>query len=493
MKRTNIFNKLVLFSSFSFLVIVAIFVGCQKDFTAMDSGTTDSAVKSTSASKYQKWFEAYTSKPENSTFAINENFKGKIEPTWDKAVQLDSRLLELPFKLDGKNLSENISKSYRDGKISLVLRTNANGSHKGFVVAISPKNDYVGSLDDIHINNFKAKNFGGVISIYSLRGDYLDRFFIKNGRILRKSLDKSAQKNGANNSSLTMCCSENCEVIEAQWCTCLCTSGASSCNFATCTPPTCTTIWGGEVCTYDCYDCGDDCPDPSNPNCDDDCPNPNNPNCDDCPNPNNPNCDDGCGGCPGDDDDRIIENNLSPCNSAILAMILNSNTLEEMTDMIKFFQINDNNNFKISEERMFNQGGTQDMLTDATTLYNQNTNTYEVTLNTNVMENASKEYVAVTIMHEIIHAYMGAYWGTVRNNDTQHPLMVECYFVNLMANSLGSLFPNLSQYPGDAMALAWYGLDQTPSWDNFTILQKLEMQNINDAHKNRTNGTVPCQ
>jgi hypothetical protein len=159
-----------------------------------------------------------------------------------------------------------------------------------------------------------------------------------------------------------------------------------------------------------------------------------------------------------------------------------------MTDMVKFFQNDNNNHFEISEERMGN-----DMITDATTIYNQNTNTYEVTLNTNVMENASKEYVAVTIMHEIIHAYMSAYWGTVRNNDTQHPLMVECYFINLMANSLESLFPNLSQYPGDAMALAWYGFDQTPSWNNFTILEKLAMQNINDAHKNRTNGTAPCQ
>ena len=106
------------------------------------------------------------------------------------------------------------------------------------------------------------------------------------------------------------------------------------------------------------------------------------------------------------------------------------------------------------------------------------------------MENASQEYIAATIMHELIHAYMGAYMGIVRNNDTQHPLMVGTYAVQHMAGSLESLFPGLSHE--HAMAMAWQGLDTTPTWIlSMSMGEKFVIQNINDQYKNHALGT-PC-
>ncbi len=161
---------------------------------------------------------------------LSKNIKGKIEPIWGKAIQIDNHLLELPFKLDGKGLSQNISKVYQDSKVSLILRANTNGSYKGFVIAISPKNDFVGSVDNINIHNFKTEKFDGLISIYDLRGNNLDGYFVKGGKVLAKIGSNSVQRKSTDNSSLKTCCTEYCEIIEVNWCTCGCWAMPYTCG-----------------------------------------------------------------------------------------------------------------------------------------------------------------------------------------------------------------------------------------------------------------------
>jgi hypothetical protein len=298
MKLKNFFNKFALIGSCGFFIIVAIFIGCQKDFTATNFVTTNSSVKSKSVSNYQKWFEAYTNNPENANFAIGKNIKGKIEPIWDKAVQIDPHLLELPFKLNGGGLSQNISKGYKDGKVSLTLRANTNGSYKGFIIAISPKDDFVGSVDNINIYNFKTEKFDGIISIHDLRGKYLDGYFVREGKIMAKSGGNSAQKSKQNSESMKSCCVESCQTFAYEWCTCLCVAWPYVCGGSTCSNPNCEG-WDVTICWEDCSGCDNNCPEPQYPLCGD-CPDPNNPNCDNCPNPMNPNCD--TGGCPNPND-----------------------------------------------------------------------------------------------------------------------------------------------------------------------------------------------
>ena len=79
-------------------------------------------------------------------------------------------------------------------------------------------------------------------------------------------------------------------------------------------------------------------------------------------------------------------------------------------------------------------------------------------------------------MHEIIHAYLSAYLGVPRNNDIQHPLMVEMMAVEFMADILVTLFPTLSH--DSAIGLSWSGFDATPTYQAKDVVERFGFQTI---------------
>ncbi|TKC03308.1 hypothetical protein [Pedobacter cryotolerans] len=115
-----------------------------------------------------------------------------------------------------------------------------------------------------------------------------------------------------------------------------------------------------------------------------------------------------------------------------------------------------------------------------------------ITINQNLPNVSSKEYILSTIYHEILHAYLEA---TYPKNSTgmfliphdEHQDMAEKYII-LMTGALKLNYPNLSD--PEAWGLAWGGLQDTPFYNDDTKItddQREEIVEINRKHKNKNN------
>ncbi|MVT11557.1 hypothetical protein [Chitinophaga tropicalis] len=132
-------------------------------------------------------------------------------------------------------------------------------------------------------------------------------------------------------------------------------------------------------------------------------------------------------------------------------------------------------------------GSTQ---TDATTNVSSSNGmaNYLVDLNIDALQNASKEYIAATIFHEILHAYFAT-----KNIDPvlEHDEMA-LYYRDQIATAVRSLYPSISE--NDANALAYGGLQHTYTWSELVRTNPSaanSIVSINQAYKNGTSG-VSC-
>lgn len=109
-----------------------------------------------------------------------------------------------------------------------------------------------------------------------------------------------------------------------------------------------------------------------------------------------------------------------------------------------------------------------------------------IRMNTN-LATGSKEYVAATIMHEALHAYLD-FSQTIIN---QH-IDIATNYINSMQQQLLNMFPS-TLTPDDAFALAWGGLkdDAVTLYSRLSTAQK---DNITIANKNFKSGAMgqPC-
>ena len=102
-----------------------------------------------------------------------------------------------------------------------------------------------------------------------------------------------------------------------------------------------------------------------------------------------------------------------------------------------------------------------------------------ITLNLNALGNASQEYVAKVIYHEVLHVYLGG------SESGDHATMA-AKFVTPMAKALMAWFP-LSLV--DATGLTWSGLkDKGSAWNSVSPADKLSYTGIGDRYKNFNNG-----
>lgn len=107
-----------------------------------------------------------------------------------------------------------------------------------------------------------------------------------------------------------------------------------------------------------------------------------------------------------------------------------------------------------------------------------------IDLNTNILPGAAKEYIAATMFHESIHAYLSA---TDRMSDLDHQVIAETYISKMVAG-IQELYPSISLQ--DAEALAWGGLQKTSAW---AALQSSDPANANmiiQTNNNYRNGQV---
>lgn len=105
-----------------------------------------------------------------------------------------------------------------------------------------------------------------------------------------------------------------------------------------------------------------------------------------------------------------------------------------------------------------------------------------INLNKNILPNASKEFIAATILHEALHAYIGVNYYAI-----DHEEMAKSY-VNTMADILQGMFSSLSRV--HALSLSWGGLEGTSYFTNpptgLTI--PTNQATINGNYRNKTLG-----
>lgn len=107
----------------------------------------------------------------------------------------------------------------------------------------------------------------------------------------------------------------------------------------------------------------------------------------------------------------------------------------------------------------------------------------DIFLNANVLPNASQEIIVSTILHEVLHAYLGYSRSSSLFND--HEEMANEY-INLMMTSLQNLFPNMSNK--DAEALSWGGLHKTSAWQNLVNGNPTKANEITQINKDYADG-----
>ncbi len=170
---------------------------------------------------------------------------------------------------------------------------------------------------------------------------------------------------------------------------------------------------------------------------------------------------DGGGGGDGGGDNgsnNRITNELSyPCFNSTFSSMVNGSFDNKVQNILQNFNKSANQNFTIRDEWNDNE------LINATTQGNI------ITLNMKALANASQEFIAKVIYHEILHVYL--------NNSTamsDHQIMGNDY-VNPMADALQSWFPINRD---DAIALAWSGLQSSGCYQ---VLSQSEKTNIEDV------------
>jgi hypothetical protein len=396
--------------------------------------STLSAADNVAIEDAKLWFEK--------NYASITNPSIKIEPVWQRAL-VHGNTIEVPYLLNGLMIRPKLKKNGAFGMQNLILAKKTDDKYKIFSMSYAPKETYLSRMKEINYANYHQKLFDGNIIVSNLDFRVLKSYMFEKGKLVNTEKLKKVDRNDMNLRG-EICYND----IVFAGCTSICIE-----NWVR-------GIYYGDYCFSECfwetvYTCeddglGNDCP--GYPWCDDDD--------DDCP--GNPECDDdGCGGCPGDEDDAIdgVIINLEPCHSTIWNKIdANDPNLSDMSSWIERFRGDLNESISISDGPFTDGSGNEDDSTDGSAEYDPINHTYVIKINTAVSRFSSQEYTAATILHEIIHAYLGAYMNVERSNGAQHPRMVYDYCVDWMASKLMSLYPNLTL--AQATGLAWVGLQK---------------------------------
>lgn len=101
-----------------------------------------------------------------------------------------------------------------------------------------------------------------------------------------------------------------------------------------------------------------------------------------------------------------------------------------------------------------------------------------ITLNSRTLPYGSKEYTTATIFHEALHAWIILTQSRSNsNNSVSHETMAKSENINLLANSIKRMHPNISMQ--SAIDLAWGGLQQTSAWQRLTEEEKARINQTN--------------
>jgi hypothetical protein len=155
--------------------------------------------------------------------------------------------------------------------------------------------------------------------------------------------------------------------------------------------------------------------------------------------------------------DDIKNNTTDPCISSVMNDILSKDKQNKVMSYINNeFGLNENCNMNISD--VLNLTNSKGLRVAGNSIANRNNGILTVNISINYGKNSSKEFIAATILHEMIHGYIASQ-NIAQNGMEKEEVIANSQYVSWMSASLISLFPNLSSI--DANALALGGLQET--------------------------------
>jgi len=182
---------------------------------------------------------------------------------------------------------------------------------------------------------------------------------------------------------------------------------------------------------------------------------------------------------------QTITNNITdPCLKAQVNAAI-SDGLDSYTSNVANFVFKNNTDFDLTFSQSTTLANNEDGATNCQgDPASQNLFEADVSLNANTMPKASQEFIAATVIHEILHAYM-TFSGKL-GEFNQHTDMANNYIFT-MQKDLKAMFPAMTDE--DAEALSWGGLGDTQAWadllkNNPTLANSIV--NINNQYKNAT-------
>ena len=169
----------------------------------------------------------------------------------------------------------------------------------------------------------------------------------------------------------------------------------------------------------------------------------------------------------------ITDNLTNTCLKGVLSYIRNSTPVlpSMVVSILQNFNVSTTKNIEFKEFQT-----TPDVDGDEIPLNPDNS---EIRLNTNALANASEEYIAATIFHEILHSYLTLYEDFDRN--LHHDEMANKY-VYPMADAIKAMYPSISTQ--DAIDLAWGGLHATNAWNELSSGAKDRINETIEKYKN---------
>lgn len=158
---------------------------------------------------------------------------------------------------------------------------------------------------------------------------------------------------------------------------------------------------------------------------------------------------------------QFVISNLSPCAQGVINQLLNPSFPDNITNIIRSYA--SANNIEI----IFKWEDLNDPTLQGTTSgKNASANAWEIILNSGTLANASREYIAQVLIHELLHIELPG------GNDEDHNNMAENY-ISIMSQALLHAGFVMSEY--DRIALSWGGLGETTRWQ--TMLQNDQANN----------------
>ena len=452
-------RKILILNVTLFTLTLFVFVACQKDFKEPTVQLKTTSINDIQSAK--TWFDNYQ---KSSAVDVSSKFKNG-QPDWDNATTVGN-VVEVPFRMVDGHF--NVPSLYDDqthfGKERLVIYDIGDKGKVAYMLDYMPSETYSTKMDEVNALNFKKKKFDGIIAAYSLNNENLGGFVWDKGKLIRKYTIKSVDIG-----------LRGCTITTYQFGCGSVSGGPLQCSTGfnvTCWPEYNSydpTLYNQTVEPASGYDgtwtleefCSFA--------------------------PWSILCTSGGGGNNSDVIDTISVNLTNPCFINIVNNLISGGLETDINLFLRTFNTPDYSLTFVNNVTLpLNVDGNTDR---------PNSYTIEIALNQLALAHSSSEYISATVLHEILHAYLGVDLGLYSRDETQHNAMANGY-INTMTNILKRLYPTLNEE--DAWALAWGGLGLTDAWQNLlTAQQRATIIQTNTNHKNLNNANsgsygTPC-